>query len=114
MKHFLGIRKYLISSFRCVLLSLFLSATAQAAPLMDENICRLENMGNTKSSIALSHISSACNFMSQQVASLMSNREQRVFSECVLKYLPGTEGNLNANELVRSCRQVSWDSKLFP
>lgn len=91
-----------------------LAVPAQAAPLMDENICRLENMGNTKSSIALNEISAACNFLSQQVASLIGNHKQRVFSECVLKYLPGTEGNLNANELVRSCRQMSWDSKLFP
>ena len=106
--------KSTIPSLHFVVMCFFLSVTAHAAPLMDENICRLENMGNTKSSIALSHISSACNFMSQQEASLMGTREQRVFSECVLKYLPGTEGNLNANELVRSCRQMSWDSKLLP
>ncbi|MEQ9109040.1 MAG: hypothetical protein RIF37_09745 [Rhodospirillaceae bacterium] len=114
MKPFLSTRKS-ATRLLCPIWMVFgLAIPVHAAPLMDENTCRLENMGNTKSSIALSHISSACNFLSQQTASLMSTREQRVFSECVLKYLPGTEGNLNANELVRSCRQMSWDSKLFP
>lgn len=98
-----------------VVLAVFSPSVAlHAAPVVDENVCILENMGNTRSSVARSHISAACNFLSQPVAGLQLNSEQRAFSECVLKYLPGIEVNMNATQLARSCRQLSWDSKVVP
>ena len=87
---------------------------ANAAKLMDENVCILEHMGNTRSPIARLHISTACNFMSLHEASLLLNREQRDFHECVLKYLAGVEADLNATDLSRACRQLAWDSMKIP
>lgn len=80
-----------------------------AAKLVDENVCILENMGNTRSSVARLHISSACNFLSLHEASLTLNKDRRDLSECVLKYLPGVESDVNATELARSCQQLVWD-----
>lgn len=87
---------------------------AGAVKLVDESICILENMGNTRSPIARRHISDACNFLSLHEASLLLNKEQRTFHECVLKYVPGTEADLNASDLVRACRQLVWDGKPIP
>ena len=87
---------------------------AKAAPLVDENICILENMGSTRSPQARRFISDACNFLSLQEASLILNREQREFHECVLKYVPGTEVDLNATDMTRACRQLVWDGKKIP
>lgn len=84
-------------------------APVLAAKLVDENVCILENMGNTRSAVARLHISSACNFLSLHGASLILNKDQRALSECVLKYLPGVETDLNATELARSCQQLVWD-----
>ena len=82
-----------------------------AAKLVDEDVCILENMGNTRSQVARFHISQACNFLSLHEASLILNREQRAFHECVLKYLPGVEADLNATDLTRSCQQLAWNRK---
>ncbi len=87
------------------------SEVSQAAKLVDENICILENMGNTRSQVARLHISEACNFLSLHEASLILNTEQRAFHECVLKYLPGVEADLNASDITRSCRQLVWDRR---
>ena len=85
------------------------SVSSEAAKLVDQNICILEHMGNTRSQTARTHISSACNFLSLHSASLMLNREERAYSQCVLKFLTGVESNTNALELARSCRQLVWD-----
>ncbi|NKB44701.1 MAG: hypothetical protein GKS03_10535 [Alphaproteobacteria bacterium] len=88
--------------------------SVKAAKLIDQNVCILEHMGNTRSQAARTHISSACNFLSQHSASLVLNREQREFSRCVLKFLTGVESDGNAFELARSCRQLVWDGKAIP
>lgn len=87
---------------------------ALAAKLVDENICILENMGNTRSGVARLHISNACNFLSLHEASLLLNKEQRALSECVLKFMSGVESDLNATEIARSCQQLAWDGKAIP
>ena len=81
----------------------------RAEKLVDENLCILENMGNTRSEVARFHIRNACNFLSLHTASLDLNSDQRQLSECVLKYLPGTESDANAAELARTCQQLVWD-----
>lgn len=98
----------------CFVAATITSAPASAAKLVNENVCILENMANTRSSVARQHISSACNFLSLHEASLILNKDQRALSECVLKYLPGVESNVNATELARSCQQLVWDGVDVP
>jgi len=88
--------------------------SAHAAKVVDENICILENMGNTRSAVARMHISNACNFLSLHEASLLLNKEQRALSECTLKFMPGVESDMNATEIARSCQQLVWDGKAIP
>lgn len=95
-------------------LFLFPLPTVQAAKLVDENICILENMGNTRSAVARMHISNACNFLSLHEASLLLNKEQRALSECTLKFMSGVESDANATEIARSCQQLVWDGKAIP
>lgn len=63
-----------------VLALLAWTGSAGAAKLVDQNVCILEHMGNTRSPAARAHISSMCNFLSLHSASLMLNREEREFS----------------------------------
>ncbi len=90
-------------------LVLLVPSAAKAEKLVDENLCILENMGNTRSEVARFHIRNACNFLSLHAASFELNSDQRRLSECVLKYLPGTESDANATELARTCQQLVWD-----
>ena len=87
---------------------------SHAAKLVEQHICILEHMGNTRSPLARIRINEACNFLSLHEASLILNREQRAFHECVLKYLPGVEADFNATDLTRSCQQLAWDRVKFP
>ncbi len=87
---------------------------SHAAKLVEEHVCILEHMGNTRSPFARLRINEACNFLSLHEASLILNREQRTFHECVLKYLPGIEADFNATDLTRSWRQLAWDKIKFP
>lgn len=85
-----------------------------AEKLVDQDICILENMGNTRSGVARMHISSACNFLSLHEASLTLNKDQRALSECVLKFLPGLESDSSAAQLAATCQQLVWDGKPIP
>ena len=108
------IRPHILTYAFIAIAFIIMPGHAHAAKLVDENVCILENMGNTRSPIARLHISGACNFLSLHTASLMINREQREFHECVLKYLAGVEADLNATDLARACRQLVWDRKKIP
>ncbi|MBM3515080.1 MAG: hypothetical protein FJX59_15410 [Alphaproteobacteria bacterium] len=73
-----------------------------------ETECRLKYLRNTKSEVARSYIGKSCNFLSLRTASSVLARQERVFHECVVEALPGTEDDRNSVELANACRERAW------
>ena len=78
-----------------------------AAPQI-ETECRLKYLRNTKSEAARSYVSKSCNFMSLPSAGSGLSRDEKIFHDCVLEVMPGTEDDRNAVQLANACRERAW------
>jgi hypothetical protein len=89
-------------------------ASAQADPpllrdqLREERECRLAHLRNTKSATARSYIEKACNFRALPSSDGALAQTERVFHDCILEVLPGTEDDRNAVQLANDCKSRSW------
>ena len=89
------------------------SSSGVAQPRIDtapriETECRLKYLRNTKSEAARSYVSKSCNFMSLPSAGSGLSRDEKVFHDCVLEVMPGTEDDRNAVQLANACRERAW------
>ncbi|MDX2221971.1 MAG: hypothetical protein SFV21_04430 [Rhodospirillaceae bacterium] len=76
-----------------------------------ENECKLTYLRNTKSSAARSYIEKACNFRSLTTSGGALAQTERVFHDCILEVLPGTEDDRNAVQLANACKSRSWSTE---
>lgn len=70
--------------------------------------CRLKYIRKTKSEVARSYIIKSCNFLSLGTAGSVLSRDERVFHDCVLEVMSGTEDDRNAVQLANACRERAW------
>ena len=90
-----------------IMLALAAVASGAKAQVMDENACRLRYLPGVQSTLAVTLISDACNFLSTQSASMELNRRDRLYNECLLRSLAGAQNDQAANLIAQACRNSS-------